>query len=304
MKKRIIITGITGFIGSELARSFASDEWEVVGLSRNPASSLFESMDCIKIYRWDGITSEGWAKYAENAEAIINLAGENIGDGIWTKNRKNRIVNSRLNSIIAIKDAIRNISSKPKVFIQASAIGYYGSQNENILEENSPPGNGFLANICREIENSILEIAGLGIRTIVIRSGIVLGKSGFLSKIKPFSNILPIIYFGDGANWISWIHIEDEVSAIKYLSINQVFSGVFNLVSPNPIIASEFYKEISKALGKRRLLKIPSFLIRKPGGAFARELLLSSQRVIPINLLKAGYSFIYPKLAEGLRSIF
>lgn len=303
MAKRVVITGATGFIGSALSEHLITNGIEVVALTRNPIKAREILCQGVKIAKWDGITSLECIEYIEGSEAIINLAGENIGSNRWSKKKKRVILESRLNSIKAISDAIKRLGNKPGLFLQGSAVGYYGSQGNEIIDETSKGGNGFLGDVCQQVEDAGKQIEKQGIRTIIIRSGIVLGSEGFLRKISGLFRLFGGAYFGDGNNWISWIHIKDEIRAISELIENNSITGIFNLTSPNPRRAIEFYRAICSHLNKSHLLRIPGVFAYLSGKDFARDILLSSQRVIPSKLMGLKFKFDYPCLEEALENV-
>jgi uncharacterized protein (TIGR01777 family) len=301
---RIIITGATGFIGRALAKELVGAGYEVVVLSRNPktAKGLFE--DKISAVRWDGNSSEGWKDYVNGAFAIINLAGENIAAGRWTKKRKQAILESRLNAGKAIVEAVKQAQQKPKVVIQSSGIGYYGSGSEEMLDESSPPGEGFLPQVAKQWESSTKEVESLGVRHVVIRTGIVLGMDGgaLPRLVRPFRFFVGG-HLGSGKQWFSWIHISDEVRAIRFLVGKEELRGAFNLTSPGALQQKQFCKILGKAMSRPSWLPVPGLLMRLFMGEMAEELLLSGQRVIPKRLLEAGYEFQYLEAESALHEI-
>jgi hypothetical protein len=300
----VIISGATGFIGSALCRGLAEGGYDVAILTRNrdKARELFG--DSAIAAEWDGKTSQGWLELAAQADAVINLAGENIGAGRWTKKRKQRIVHSRLNAGNAIIEAVQRASVKPKTIIQASAVGFYGPREDEYLDEFSPAGDGFLAGLARQWESSTRQAEELGVRRIVTRSGLVLGKGGgVLPKfLTPFRFFLggPL---GSGKQWLSWIHWKDEIAVIRFLLERDDLNGVFNLVAPHPVTMKEFSRTLGCVMKRPSWFPVPALLLRVLFGEMARETLLSGQRVLPSALLKAGYKFQYPKIEPALREI-
>lgn len=301
---RIIITGATGFIGRALTRELAGAGYEVVVLSRNPKTGkgVFENQ--VSTVKWDGKSGEGWTAYADGAHTVINLAGENIASGRWTKKRKQTILESRLNAGEAIVEAVKQTHQKPKVVIQASGIGYYGSGSDEILDESSPPGSGFLPEVAAQWESSTKEVESLGVRHVVIRTGIVLGMDGgaLPRLVRPFRFFVggPL---GSGKQWFSWIHLSDEVKVIRLLMEKENLHGVFNLTSPGALQQKDFCRVLGKAMRRPSWLPVPGFLMRLLMGEMAEELLLSGQRVIPKRLLEAGYEFQYPEAGSALQEI-
>lgn len=301
---RIIITGATGFTGKVLSNHLVEAGYEVIALSRRAkkASEIFGQG--ITVAEWDGKTAKGWAAQADGAYAIINLAGENIGADRWTREKKQSILESRLNAGKAVVEAVKLAKEKPKVMIQASAVGYYDSHSEEILDESSPPGKGFLPDVAQRWEASTEEVESSGVRRIIIRTGIVLGKEGgaFPRLLLPF-RLFAGGPLGSGNQWFSWIHLLDEVKAIRFLMEKEGLQGVFNLTAPEHLRQKDFCKILGKVLKRPCWLKVPGFMLRLLMGEMADELLLSGQRVIPKRLLQAEYRFQYPEAESALYEI-
>ncbi len=300
---RVVITGATGFIGRALCKALHKD-YEVIALSRDASRAAKSVGDRAKIIEWDGRTTGSWFKQANGAFAIINLAGENVASGRWNESKKAGILHSRLDSSRAVLEVIKQADKKPTVVILASAIGYYGSRQNEKLDETSTPGKGFLANLCQRVENSAEAIEGLGVRCVVIRTGVVLGRDGgaFAKLVKPFRFYLGG-HLGSGRQWFSWIHLEDEVKAIKFLLENEHLKGVFNLTAPQPVTMKEFCKILGKILHRPSLLNVPGFAARLAFGEMANEILLSGQKVLPKRLLNTGFDFQYTNVEQALNDI-
>lgn len=287
-----------------MCRHFIETDYDVVVLSRDPARAALLPKG-VKVARWDGRSTGEWTKYVEGAGGIVNLAGENIAAGRWTESRKRKVLESRLRAGRAVTEAVRRADKKPKVVVQASAIGYYGDRGDEILSESSGPGEGYLAEVAVRWENATADVAAMGVRYVVIRTGVVLGlEGGFLPHF-----LLPFKFFsgghqGSGKQWISWIHIRDEVGAIRFLLERVDLSGVFNLVAPSPVRSREFFKTLGEVMGRPSWLHIPGFVLRLAFGEMARELLLSGQRVMPERLLSAGYEFQFSRLRGALKDLF
>ena len=304
MAKTVIVSGATGFIGTVLCRELAARGYAIVVLSRNPGKGAAHFGSYVKIVGWDAQSAAGWSEYAEGAQGIINLTGENIAAGRWTRARKEKILQSRLAAGRAIDDVLGQVSTKPRVVIQASGIGYYGNRGDELLDENSSSGTGFLADVARDWECSTARAEKMGIRHVVIRTGIVLGpEGGFLSRV-----LLPFRLFmgghmGSGRQWLSWIHIKDEVDAICFLLERPDLHGPFNLCSPNPLVARDFFRAVGKAMGRPSWLPVPGYALRIMFGQMAEELILSGQRALPKRLLEAGFSFRYPEAEMALQNL-
>ncbi len=304
---RIIIAGGSGLIGKALTRDFRRDNHEVIILSRNPDQAIRVD-DGVKLLAWDGMTKRGWGKLVEGADAVLNLAGANLaGEGFfparWTQERKQNIKQSRLNALTAIIEAIDAASEKPKVLIQSSAIGYYGPRDDRPVDEAGLVGQDFMARSLQEVEQASESVEQLGIRRVVVRSGVVLtNQGGALSRL-----LLPFKLFvggplGNGRQVLSWIHIRDEVKAIRYLVENPDTSGVYNLTAPNPVTNAEMGKAIAKIMRRPYYLPVPGFAMRLLFGEVA-TVVLDGQRVIPTRLLESGFEFDFPKIDMALENI-
>ncbi len=302
--KRVIITGATGFIGKALCFRLAEEGYEVVSLTRSlkKGKELFGNKAIAA--RWDGKSAENWQAFVDGALAIVNLAGENIGSGRWTPQKKESILRSRLDAGRAVVEAVESVEKKPEVVIQASAIGYYGSRDDELIDENSSPGEGFLAGVAKEWELSTQKVESLDVRRVVIRSGVVLDRDGgaFLRLLKPF-RFFAGGSLGSGRQWFSWIHLADELEAILFLIRREDLQGVFNLTAPESLIQKDFARILGKILKRPSRLPAPGFMLRLFLGEMAEEMLLVSQRVAPKRLLEAGFNFRYPQAELALREI-
>ena len=300
---RILIAGGTGLIGTALANSLLKDGHQVTILTRYPAD-VDRAHQGAELVGWDGKSSEGWGGMIEQMDAVVNLAGENIGSGLWTKNKKKRIRQSRIDSGMALCQAMERSFKRPPILIQASAIGYYGSMDDRELDEFYPAGNGFMPSVAKEWEASTQPVEYMGVRRVVIRSGLVLDKKEGVFPLL----LLPIRLFvggaiGGGKQWISWIHLDDEVDAIRFLIENEHASGVFNLTAPEPLTNSAFGKVLARILHRPFWLPIPAFAMKLVLGEMS-ALVLESQRVSSRKLVNLGFKFQYPTLKEAAKAIF
>jgi uncharacterized protein (TIGR01777 family) len=302
---KVIIFGGTGFIGSELARLLSNHNYEVHVVSRS--TRRIDSMfgDGISGIQWKSFKPEDLLDYFTGDYAIVNLAGTPIGPMPWTKKRKEKILESRVKVTHAISRAVNLAENKPLVILQGSAMGYYGSEGDKLIDESFPRGSGFISEVTDQWENALKLEDQTSTRTIFLRTTIALGKGdGFLPVISlPFK-----LFFGgrlgSAGRWFSWIHIQDEVEAIKFLLENHDASGVFNLSAPNPVRNKDFAKILGKKLHRPSWFHVPNFLLKLFLGEMADELLLTSQRVIPKKLLDLGYRFKYPSLQDALDEIY
>ncbi len=300
---RIVITGATGFIGKALCRSLHKD-YELIALSRNPDKAAESLSGMAETVRWDAKNLDSFQQALDGALAVINLAGENIGSGLWTKSKKAAILQSRLNAAEAIVKAAEKVQKKPALVIHTSATGFYGNNEDRILSEDSSPGSGFLADVCQQTELTIQKVETPGTRLAIVRLGVVLGHDGGI-----ISRLLPPFRFYLGSRiaaknqWLSWIHIEDIVGAIRFIVERTDLKGVFNLTSPNPVPTKDFYTSLGKAMNRPVIFSVPVFMLKLLPGDMANEMFLASQRAIPQKLLHAGYEFKYPDLVPALQDI-
>jgi hypothetical protein len=299
---RVIITGGTGLIGRMLAADLAGDGHEVIVLSRDP-ERVMSLPAGVRVERWDAQTAEGWGFLADGADVIVNLAGESIAAGRWTVERKRRIRESRLNAGRAVIQAVEAATRKPGVVIQASAVGYYGHRGDQEVTEEAAPGNDFLAQISAEWEASTAPAGAWGVRRAIIRTGIVLdAHDGALPRMA-----LPFRLFvggplGSGRQWFPWIHIADEVAAIRFLLEKDDASGPFNLAAPNPFTNAEFSRILGRVLGRPAFMPTPALALRLVFGEMA-TILLDGQRAVPRRLLQLGFTFRFPGAEAALQGL-
>lgn len=300
---RVLITGGTGLIGRQLSRALAAEGHEVIVLTRAP-DRVKNVPAGIKLQKWDGQSVEGWGELVDGAGAIVNLAGAGIADRRWSRERKQEIRQSRINAGKAILEAIAAASAKPSVLIQASAVGYYGTRTgDTQVTESFSPGGDFLPKVCFDWEASTAAVKKYGVRRAVIRTGVVLSNEGgaFPKQVLPFKLFIggPV---GSGKQWYPWIHIEDEVRAIRFLIANENAEGPFNLCAPNPVTNKEFSKLIGEILGRPSFLPAPAFALRLLFGEMA-VVLLEGQRAVPQRLLELGFRFKYETPRAALQNL-
>ncbi len=299
---RVIITGGTGLIGTALTKLLSSNNHEIFILTRRfPDNPKLRAG--VQHVQWDAATAEGWGHLVDGADAVINLAGEGIADGRWSEERKRRIYASRVNAGKAVMEAITAAATKPKVLIQASGVDYYGPHYDEILTEDAAPGSGFLAQVCFDWEASTAEAERLGVRRAVIRSGVVLSNDGgaWPRIVLPFKLFAggPI---GSGNQYWPWIHIDDEVQAIRFLIDNENASGAFNLSAPAPLTNKEFAVTLGKVMGRPAFFPVPSAALKIAFGEMS-TVLLDGKRAVPHHLLELGYSFKYPTAEAAFRDL-
>ncbi len=292
----ILITGGTGFIGRALSRKLRISGYNVIVSTRHKTDSK-EKLTWVP----PGLIPP---EIISNIDAVINLAGESIAEGKWTKERKERILSSRVSTTRALVQSMQNANPKPKVLISASAVGYYGPHGDEIIAEDSSPGSDFLAEVCKAWEAEALKIQESGVRVIIVRFGTVLeSDGGALPKMaRPFKFFAggPV---GSGRQWFSWIHRDDLTGIIKYVLENGAVSGPINTTAPQPVTNKEFSTALGKSLGRPSWLPVPGFVLKIAFGELG-GVLLTGQRVIPKKITEAGYQFKYPDIDRALRAIF
>lgn len=292
---KILISGASGLIGQEVASSLSAKGHQVIALRRNTTSE-YPNWDIEKkIINLGGETK---------IDVVINLAGENISEGRWTQAKKKRILSSRIDGTKLLSKFFASATYKPKVIISGSAIGYYGNRNNEVLNESSKKGSGFLADVCSEWETATTTASKANIRVACIRFGMVLSsKGGALEKmLLPFRMGLGGI-IGDGTQFISWIAIDDIVDIISHIISNEKIHGSVNLVSPAPVTNQQFTKLLGSVLHRPTIFPLPSFLAKIIFGEMAEELLLTSTKVKPAKLLQTGYVFKNPTLEIAFENL-
>lgn len=293
---RILVSGVSGPIGVALLPSLGSGGTQIVRLVRGAAKNAEQ-------ISWDPLAPLSPAAVS-GFDAVIHLAGESVV-GRWTDAKKKAIRDSRVLGTRNLAAALTKSDAKPGVLVCASAVGFYGNRGDELLREESPSGQGFLPEVCREWEEASRIAANAGIRTVNIRIGLVLSpKGGALGNmLTPFKLGLGG-RLGSGQQWWSWIHVDDIVGAIHHALDRQSLSGAVNLVAPNPTRNAEFTKILASVLRRPALFPVPEFALRAAfGGTAAQELLLASQRVEPAKLVTSGYSFRFHELRAALASL-
>lgn len=303
MSKTIIITGATGLIGKKLVKSLYDRNDEVIVFSRDikKAKSILPSVK--EFVEWNYQKPEQWKSNLENSDTVVHLAGINLFSKRWSENFKREIIESREVSSRNIAEAINSCSNKPEILISASGIGYYGDCGDKILNEESPSGNDFLADVCKVWESETRKVELSGVRSVQIRTGVVLStEDGALKQMLP-----PFKFFiggplGSGKQWVSWIHIEDIVGIYIQAIDNKNLLGAVNAASPNPVKMKEFSKALGKILNRPSLLPVPKFILRFVVGE-AAEVVTASQRVISNKLIQSGYQFKFTNLEAAFRDL-
>jgi uncharacterized protein (TIGR01777 family) len=309
MTMRVMITGGTGLIGHALAMSLGNDGHEVIILSRNPQQAG-PMPETVKFEQWDAETAHGWGHLTDGADAIVNLASANLaGDHFlptrWSQDRKRILTKSRINSGKAVVAAVEAAKKKPGVVIQSSASGYYGVHPMDVeITEEAPGGDDFLANLCKKWEASTEAVEAQGVRRAIIRSALILdAKEGALPRMALPFKLFVGGPFGNGKQPVPWIHLEDEVRAIRFLIENSSAKGAFNLVAPEAVTNAQFSKALGKALNRPSYFPTPGFAFKLAFGEVSM-VILEGQKFVPKKLLDMGFTFKHPHVEEALRDVF
>ena len=292
---RILISGASGLIGSALIAALEKRGDQVHRLVRREPRNQQE-------IRWDPMQPPP-PQLVSGFDAVIHLSGESVA-GRWTESKKRRIRDSRVISTRNLANAMAIAEKKPRTFVCASAIGYYGNRGDEVLTEESASGRGFLAEVSRGWEEATQPAVQAGIRVVNVRIGVVLSREGGALK----QMLLPFRLglggrIGDGRQWFSWIHIEDLVAAVLHVMAHSELNGAVNMVSPNPVTHTDFTKSLANAVRRPAIFPVPAFALRLAFGEFAEEGLLASARVVPRKLIENTFMFRYPELASALQEI-
>jgi hypothetical protein len=299
---RVIITGGTGLIGRPLAAGLAAAGHEVIVLSRAP-ERVTGLPAGVRAERWDARSAEGWGPLADGAGAIVNLAGENIGGKRWTAKQKQMIIASRVNAGRAVVDAVRRASTPPRMVLQASGVGYYGPHGDEKLTEEAGPGRDWTAGVAQQWEAATAPVEELGVRRVVTRSGVVLStEGGALPRM-----LLPFRFFaggpvGSGRQWLSWVHLADQVAALCYFIETESARGVYNVAAPGSAPYAQVARAIGRAMHRPAFFPVPAFAVRLLFGEMATTV-LDGQRVVPQRLQEEGWRFRFPDLDSALNDL-
>ncbi|HVS81569.1 MAG TPA: TIGR01777 family oxidoreductase [Pyrinomonadaceae bacterium] len=294
---RIVVAGASGLVGSALVPLLKAEGAEVTRLVRSAAAASGE-------IEWHPDRGSIDAPALGGFDAIINLAGDGIADGRWTEEKKRRILDSRVNGTRLLSETMAKVSRKPAAFINASAIGFYGSRGDELVDEESGPGEGFLASVCRQWESATAPAEQAGIRVVKLRFGVILTKDGGImgSMLRPFKLGLGG-KVGSGKQVISWVAMDDVVAAINFILHDESLRGPINVVAPRPVTNEEFTKTLGRVLSRPTFMAMPAFAARLAFGEMADEMMLSSTRVAGKVLNDAGFEFQYPELEGAVRAM-
>ena len=296
--KKIAITGASGLVGSRVGETFGAAGWQVLPLVRSRGGASSD-----EIY-WNPVSGEIETEKLEGLDALVHLAGDNVGEGRWSEEKKQRIWSSRVDGTRLLANAIGKLEKPPKVWVSASAIGYYGDRGEERLEESSGPGTGFFAELCQAWEAETQPAREQGVRVVNLRIGVVLDRAGgaLPKMVLPFKMGLGGV-IASGKQYMSWVSLPDVVGAIRFAVEREGLSGPANAVAPGPVTNREFTKTLGRVVGRPTILPMPGALAKLAFGAEkASEMLLVSSRIYPAALQAAGYEFTCPELEPCLRA--
>lgn len=299
----VVVTGGTGFIGRPLCLSLRAEGHTVTLLTRRPAEAQRLLGPAVTAVEWSDREARLWEQSLEGADAVVNLAGASIADARWTTARKRLLIDSRVRSTQRLVEAMFRRSSRPRILISASGIGYYGASDDRVLDEGAARGQGFLADLCREWEAAALAAAPLGARVVLLRTGMVLEQDGgALPKM-----LLPFRLFAGGPilpgnQWVSWIHRRDHIGLIQWALATASVSGPVNAVAPGAVTMETFCAVLGRVLHRPSWLPVPGFALKGALGELG-TLMTTGQRVSPAKALAGSYTFQYPTLEPALRAI-
>jgi len=301
---KIVIAGGTGFIGRHICHLLVDEGHSIVILSRNPDRTSATANPRTRVIQWHGHEDGSWATFCDGAEVVINLSGAPIADRRWTPERKRELVDSRVLTTQALLGSIAKWKTKPHTFITASGVGFYGDRESEEVNEHSPCGKGFLAELCQAWEAAAKQGEAIGLRILSVRFGMVLGlNGGALPKMAfPFRFFLggPVL---PGSQFVSWIHVKDLSRLILWLIPNKAMSGPVNGVAPDSVTMREFCERLGQAMKRPSWLPVPGFLLQIALGELA-SMLTTGQRVHPQRALDGGFTYLYSMLPAALEAIF
>ncbi|MFF2204652.1 TIGR01777 family oxidoreductase [Streptomyces sp. NPDC058145] len=294
-RSRIAVAGASGLIGSALVRSLTADGHEVVRLVRRAPRDGSE-------VRWDPERQQVDAAGLAGCDAVVNLAGAGIGDRRWTPEYKRLIRDSRVLGTAALAEAVASLDTPPRVYVSGSAMGIYGDTGDRAVDEDAPPGDGFLPSLCVEWEEAAAPVQEAGVRTVFLRTGLVVARGG-----GAWGRLFPLFKaglggrLGSGRQYWSYIALHDEVAAIRHLIDDDTASGPFNLTTPQPLTNREVTEAMGRVLHRPTVFAVPEPVLRAVLGEMAGDV-LGSQRVLPKRLLESGFAFAFPGIEDAIRA--
>jgi uncharacterized protein (TIGR01777 family) len=307
---RVVISGGTGFVGRAVVHALmARGDVPVVLTRGQPRWVAHACGECgvgskAELVKWTPDEPGEWQATIDGADAVINLAGANVGDGRWTPERMEAIRSSRVRATTLLAEAMAAAKSKPKVFVSASACGYYGIDTaDRVLTEESPPGDDFLARVCKDWEAAADPARQAGIRVVHPRIGLVLGRGGgLLGRMVPFFRAFLGGPVGRGDQYVSWVHMRDVVQSFETLLERDDLSGAFNVTAPEPVTMNAFAETLAEVMRRPALFRVPEFAVKLAMGQMS-EIVLTGPRAVPRRLVDAGYAFVFPELASALADL-
>ena len=298
---KVLIFGGTGFVGRNLTEELLANGYQVCVVTRNSQKTANDLRNKVQVFEWDNNNPLPSINELKEIDVVINLTGESIGNRRWSNSVKQEILTSRIRTTRAIVTAINNHIIQPKVLISASAVGYYGPRQDEVITEFEEAGQDFLAQVCRDWENEAYKVQSDLTRMITLRIGVVLGNEGALNRM-----VMPFKFYiggplGTGNQWLSWIHIQDLTSIIRFVIEHQELTGPLNATAPEAVKMRTFCKVLGEVLHSPSWLPVPEFLLKVALGQMA-EMLLYGQRVVPKKLIDAGFEFRFPELRYALKN--
>lgn len=300
----VVVAGGTGFLGRALVSSLLADGHVVTVLSRRPTPTLPGGAQSAVWLSRAGHGDGAWRRTVYGADAVINLAGAPLAERRWSAAHKHAIAASRVEATAALVQALAASSPRPPVLVSASAVGYYGPLGDEPVTEAAPAGRDFLAGVCAAWEAEALAARDLGVRVVVLRTGLVLGRhGGALARLVAPFRLFAGGPLGDGRQWMPWIHIDDAVGIIRHAIERDAVMGAVHLTAPEPVRNRTFARTLGQVLGRPAALPVPAFALRLALGEMAQALLLSGQRAVPEAALRAGYAFRHDALHGALEEL-
>jgi hypothetical protein len=299
---RVLIAGGSGLIGRALTRHLTADGHEVLVLSRSP-ERVTGLPDGARAVGWDGKSAEGWGALVEGAGAVVNLAGDNLGQGRWTPEKKKRILESRLASTRGVVEAIVAAENPPPVLLQGSAVGLYGDSGDTRLNESAAPADDFLARVVQSAEAESAPVEAKGVRRIIARTGVVLDDDeGALPELARPVRLFVGGPVGGGGQWVPWIHREDQAAALAFLLEHEGAEGAYNISAPEPVTNAELTRAVGRVLGRPAFMPVPSFVLGLLLGEKS-QIVLDSLRAVPERLLAAGWQPRFTDVEAAVRDL-
>ncbi|MDB9516154.1 TIGR01777 family oxidoreductase [Roseofilum reptotaenium CS-1145] len=299
---KIAVTGATGFVGRALVQQLIAEKEQVLVVTRNPDKAKRIWPSGVEIVGYSVTTGGEWQHQISGCNGVVNLAGAPIAEERWTAERKQILRDSRILGTEKIIEAIAAADPKPQVLVNTSAIGYYGTSETAEFDESSPAGDDFLAQLCVEWEQSAQAVSEYGVRSVILRFGIVMGDGGAIAKMIPPFKMFAGGPIGSGQQWFSWIHIDDLVNLILFALRQPQMQGTFNATAPNPVRMNDLASIMGNILNRPSWLPVPSFVLDALLGDGA-QVVLEGQKVLPKKTLDSGFKFQHPNPKEALRKV-